>query len=76
MGVRRGEMVMASRFETTRSSALWFGFESHVVTRGSCQLLLEVCWLVHSREQFVPPAVETISIYNQGHMYSTCISNI
>ena len=51
----RGRVVKASRCETTRPSPL--GFESHerYLSVASGRLL------VHSQEQFVPPAVETDS---------------
>ena len=49
----RGLVFKALRFETTRPSPL--GFESHERYLSVASGML----LVHSQEQFVPPAVET-----------------
>ena len=50
-----GSMVKATRFKTTLPSSLWFEFESHERYLSDAYGRL----LVHSKEQFVPQAVET-----------------
>ena len=52
LGGLHGRVVKASRFETTRSSPLWFGFESHE-RQGSCQLLTEGCWFTPRNKLFL-----------------------
>ena len=57
----RGQVVKAYRFETTRPSSLWIGFESK---RGNCQLLTEGCWF-NPRNNLFLQLWKLTAIYNQ-----------